>query len=107
MLPIPPDALSLDVLDALIEEFVTRDGTDLAQADAKIAQVRRQLRTGQIIITWDEQTQTANVVSKDAREAPQPPSAAFPAQPAHKTSYDDEGRQIVYDEPTPPDPTDD
>jgi uncharacterized protein len=106
MLPIPPDALSPDVLDALIEEFVTRHGTDLADADAKIHQVRRQLRTGQVIIAWDEKTQSANIVPKDAKEEP-PPSAPPPTpEDRGQTSYDDDGRQIVYDEPSPPDPMD-
>jgi uncharacterized protein YheU (UPF0270 family) len=109
MLPIPPEALSPEVLTALIEEFVTRHGTDLAEADAKIASVRRQLRSGQIIIAWDEKSQSANIVAKDAKEEPAPPP--LPPQPptgprAKRTYADEDGRHIVYDEPAPPDPTD-
>jgi uncharacterized protein YheU (UPF0270 family) len=64
MLRIPPDSLAADVLDALIEEFVSRDGTDLTETTRKAAQVRAQLRSGEAFITYDDQTETANIVSK-------------------------------------------
>jgi uncharacterized protein len=92
-LEIPPDRLPADVLDRLVEEFVTRHGTDLAEADAKKAQVHRQLRTGQAVIVFDEQSQTANIIEKSYKPTPPPP----PPEDAH--------RQLVYDEPEPPDPT--
>jgi uncharacterized protein YheU (UPF0270 family) len=100
MLPIPPDRLSPDVLDALIEEFVTRHGTDLTEAPAKAAQVRAQLRTGQVIIVYDEKTDSANIVPKDAKEPPPQPRESRRTDPA------DDDPHIVYDEPPPPDPTD-
>ena len=101
MLPIPPDRLSPDVLDALIEEFVTRHGADLTEAPAKAAQVRAQLRSGQVIIVYDEKTDSANIVPKDAKEAP-------PASPrgGSKEAARHDGPQVIYDEPSPPDPTD-
>jgi uncharacterized protein len=64
MLQIPPDRLSADVLDALIEEFVTRHGTELTDATAKAAQVRAKLRTGEVIIVFDETHETTNIVPK-------------------------------------------
>jgi uncharacterized protein YheU (UPF0270 family) len=88
MVQIPMDRLSDDVLDALIEEFVSRDGTDLADAQSKIAQVRTQLRRGQIVIVYDEESETTNIVPKDydpKKEDPRP--------------HSDE-RRIVYDDPT-------
>jgi len=103
MLKIPPQRLSPDVLDALIEEFVTRHGTNLAEASAKAAQVRTQLATGQIMIVYDEKTDSTNIVAKDATEpAPAPIS---PAQKHHSHAAHNEPR-IIYDEPTPPDPSD-
>ena len=105
MVPIPPDALSPDVLTALIEEFVTRHGTDLTDADAKVAQVRRQLRTGEVVISWDEKSQSANIVAKGAKEEPPPPPATTPPG-AKRGPADEEGRRIEYDEPAPPDMTD-
>jgi len=80
------DRLSDDVLDALIEEFVSRDGTDLADAHSKIAQVRTQLRQGQIIIVYDEESETTNIVPKDY----DPKKAAQPSR--------SEERRIVYDD---------
>ena len=91
MIQIPCDALSPDVLTALIEEFVSRDGTDLSDASVKIAQVRTQLKSGHVIIVYDEETESANIVAKDYRP------------PAPKAR---ESREIIYDEPAPPDPYD-
>jgi uncharacterized protein YheU (UPF0270 family) len=62
LLRIPPDRLSPAVLDALIEEFVTRHGTDLTDAATKAAQVRARLRRGEVIIVFDELHQTTNIV---------------------------------------------
>jgi len=102
MLKIPPDRLSPDVLTALIEEFVTRHGTNLAEANAKSAQVRKQLQTGEIIIVYDEKTDSTNIVAKDAKEPPPP----TPAPQSHNSPPSDDNPQIIYDEPPPPDPTD-
>lgn len=59
---IPYEKLSPEALHGVIEEFVTRDGTDLDDADAKIAQVTDQLRRGLVVITFDERSGTCNIV---------------------------------------------
>lgn len=87
MIQIPPDHLSSATLDALIEEFVTRHGTDLSESAQSAAQVRGLLRAGQVVIVFDEDTQTANLVPRDHK-----PAAA-----------EDTPRRIVHDEPAPPD----
>lgn len=60
MLEIPYDALRDETLTALIEDFVTRDGTDYGATEVsletKVAQVRRQLVRGEAVITYDEET---------------------------------------------------
>lgn len=60
MLEIPYDALQDETLTALIEDFVTRDGTDYGATEVsletKVAQVRRQLARGEAVITYDEET---------------------------------------------------
>ena len=89
MIKIPVDELSADALEALIEEFVSRDGTDLAEAGAKIAQVRGQLRSGAVMIVYDEASESANIVPKDYR----PPAARD----------EEEAPRIVYDEESPRD----
>ena len=66
---IPVDALSRQALDGLIEEFVIRDGTDYGteerSLDDKKDAVRRQLDCGEIVIVFDPETETSNIISKD------------------------------------------
>lgn len=64
VIPIPPERLSRAALDALIEEFVTRHGTDLTDAGAKAEQIRAQLRSGEAMIVWDEGSESANIVGR-------------------------------------------
>ena len=66
---IPYDRLSQTALQGLIEEFVTRDGTDTGYTDGSLEEnvemVIRQLKRGDIFIVYDEDTQTANIVPKE------------------------------------------
>lgn len=66
---IPFQNLSPEALLGVIEEFVTRDGTDYglieATLDQKINDVMRQVKTGDAVIVYDEATQTANIVRKE------------------------------------------
>jgi uncharacterized protein YheU (UPF0270 family) len=68
---VPPSALSEETLHRLMEEFVTRAGTDYGSVErtleAKIADVRRQLSRGEAKIVYDPETDTANIVVADAR----------------------------------------
>jgi uncharacterized protein YheU (UPF0270 family) len=70
MTTVPPENLAASVLLALIEEFVTRDGTDYGEAerdlDAKVLDVRRQLDEGEVVIVFDPETESVNLVT--ARE---------------------------------------
>ena len=58
--------LSPDALRGLVEEFVTRNGTDYGVTERgleeKIAQVTAQLRSGEARIVFDPETETANIV---------------------------------------------
>ena len=66
---IPYDQLSPQALSGVIQEFVTRDGTDYGMVEisleTKIAQVMRQLENKKIIIVFDPTTQTCNILSND------------------------------------------
>ena len=66
---IPVEALSPQALDGLIEEFVTRGGTDYGAEertlDEKKDAVRRQLDSGDVAIVFDPETQTSNIILKD------------------------------------------
>ena len=71
---IPPDQLRADVLRGLIEEFVTRDGTDYGaveqSVEQKLAAVIAQLESGEAQLVFDPETETANIVP--GRELPEP-----------------------------------
>ena len=60
-----PDDLSPETLRGLVEEFVTRDGTDYGaveqSTEAKIEQVLAQLRSGEARLVFDPETETTNV----------------------------------------------
>lgn len=66
---IPHQQLSPDTLNTLIEDFVSRDGTDYGATEIslnqKAQQVRRQLDKGQIVIVFDNSTETCNIVRKE------------------------------------------
>lgn len=63
---VPPEALPAATLRALLEEFVTRDGTDYGiherTLDDKVRDVLRQIARGEAKIVFDPTSQTANVV---------------------------------------------
>lgn len=56
-------------LDNLIEEFVTRDGTDYGEQETatatKVEQVRRQLQRGEAAVVFDDATETISVMSRE------------------------------------------
>lgn len=67
-LEIPYQQLSTDALRGLIEEFVSRDGTDYGERevplDEKVAAVERQLRAGEAVILYDPDTYTCTIISR-------------------------------------------
>lgn len=67
MLKIPPDRLSADALRGLIEDYVTRDGTDYGEVELSLEQkagaALRQLRSGEVVIVYDPGTETTTLVS--------------------------------------------
>ncbi len=66
---IPHDRLSQEALQGLIEEFVTREGTDTGYTDGSLEEniemVRRQLKRGDVLIVYDGDTQTANIIPRE------------------------------------------
>lgn len=65
---VPYDQLSEDALHGLIEEFVTRDGTDYGEQEVsleeRVQQVRRLLASGEVVILFSEGKGTCNIVFK-------------------------------------------
>jgi uncharacterized protein len=70
---IPHDRLSQEALQGLIEEFVTREGTDTGYSEGSIEEniemVIRQLNQGDVYIVYDETSQTANIIPKESAKA--------------------------------------
>ncbi len=60
---IPHRKLSPEVLHGVIEEVVTRDGTELSDAEAKIAEVMGLLEKGKAVITYDMDRRQCSAVS--------------------------------------------
>jgi len=63
---IPYDQLSPEALQGLVEDFVTKDGTDTGYAKKSlqndVGAVKRQLRQGKALIVYDQTTGTCNIV---------------------------------------------
>jgi len=62
---IPYQELSPEAVRGIVEEVVTRDGTELSDAESMIAQVMSQLAQGTVVITYDMETKTCNIVSAE------------------------------------------
>jgi uncharacterized protein YheU (UPF0270 family) len=63
---IPYTELSAETLEAVIEDFVTREGTDYGQQEyslqSKIEQVKGQLQRGEVKITFDPESETCSLI---------------------------------------------
>ena len=60
---IAPELLDARTLRSVIEEFVTRDGTEMSDLDAKVAAVHVRLAQGKVILWFDPETNSCNIVS--------------------------------------------
>jgi len=65
---IPHSTLLPETLRAVVQEFVTRDGTDHSTVERRIASVLRQLETGGVELHFDDETQTCNIVTAKGAE---------------------------------------
>jgi len=65
---IPYQQISPDALQGLIEEFITRDGTDYGETEMslaqKVSQVERQLARGDIVIVFDAASESVSILTK-------------------------------------------
>ena len=68
---IPQSALSSEALLGVIKEFVTREGTEYGAVDisleTKVKQVQRQIDRGDVVIVFDEGTESVDLVSKGSQ----------------------------------------
>lgn len=67
---IPWQDLSPDTLDNLIESFVLREGTDYGEhersLEQKVNDVKRQLKSGDVVLVWSELHETVNIMPRNA-----------------------------------------
>ncbi|MCK0538388.1 YheU family protein [Alcanivorax quisquiliarum] len=65
---VPWQDIAPDTLANLIEEFVTRDGTDYGAVEIEVAtrveQVRRQLERGDAVIWFDQTTESISIFTR-------------------------------------------
>jgi len=66
---IPLEQLSDEVLLAIIEEFILREGTEYGDInitkEAKIAQVKKQLELGSAVLVYSELYETVNILPRE------------------------------------------
>lgn len=63
---VPIESISAQALEGLIEEFVTRDGTDYGYDEtpltSRVEQVKKKLKTKEIVVLFNEATDEVNLV---------------------------------------------
>jgi uncharacterized protein len=63
---IPWSELSTETLDNLIESFVLREGTDYGiqekTLEQKVADVKKQLKSGEAVLVWSELHESVNIM---------------------------------------------
>jgi uncharacterized protein YheU (UPF0270 family) len=66
---IPVNKLSPEALHGVIEEFISRNGTDYgeieASPDTKFRQAKYKLETGAAVLIFDDETETTNIFLAD------------------------------------------
>ena len=66
---IPVDKLSAEALHGVIQEFISRDGTDYGEVEAametKVRQVKQKLENGLAVLIYDDEMETTNIFRHD------------------------------------------
>ena len=70
---IPMDALEETTLLRMLQDFVTRDGTDYGRVetalDTKVQQVLSALKKGHAVIVYDESSESFTILPKEEAKA--------------------------------------
>jgi uncharacterized protein len=63
---IPVDRLSSEALQGVVEEFISRAGTDYGEVEAsretKASQVKLKLENGSAVLFFDDEAETTNIL---------------------------------------------
>jgi len=66
---IPVNKLSAHALKGVIEEFISRNGTDYGAIEASletmVRQVKSKLKDGSAVLVFDDETETTNIFLSD------------------------------------------
>ena len=66
---IPVNKLSTEALQGVIEEYISRDGTDYGDIEVsleiKFRQVKDKLENGSAVLIFDDETSTINIFLRD------------------------------------------
>lgn len=69
MLEVPWQQIEPETLERLIEEFVTRDGTDYGESEVplarKVEQVKALLRRGEALVVFDELAESVTLLDRE------------------------------------------
>jgi len=64
---VPPDSLSTEALQGVIERFIMREGTDYGKQEIEISRkidsVKRQIDAGRAYIIFDPETETTTILA--------------------------------------------
>lgn len=67
---IPYQQLSAEVLTAILEEFVSREGTDYGEVEAsfsdKVSDLHVQLERGDVVVVFDVETESVSLMTAQA-----------------------------------------
>ena len=68
MIEIPAERLNAEIMTAIIEEFILREGTDYGAQEvdfaSKVSQVTALLKAGEVIITFDPKTENCTLLTR-------------------------------------------
>ena len=65
---VPFEMIDREALHNLVEEFVSRDGTDNGYDQSladRVEQVMRMLKSNELVVVFEQTTETANILPKD------------------------------------------
>lgn len=72
---IPPESLSEEALQGVLEEFISRDGTDYGELElsleAKVARLKPQVVRGEVLIVFDETLECVTLMTREEWRARQ------------------------------------
>ncbi len=92
---IPTDRISAEALQGLVEEFITRDGTDYGEYEValtdKVAEVSAQLSRGEVVVVYDTVTESVSLQTRQQ-------ALASEREQAYSNDADAEYQQWAYEE---------